>query len=102
MHNLSEQEIRAIASIVVDEVLSRLEPNSSQGSDIEYLPTEKAYIKLGYSSSAQLREAINNKTFRLGKEVQDRRCKGALYGRYYFNIPACIRRLNTAPEKRAN
>ncbi len=68
--------------------------------DIEYLPTEKAYKKLGYSSPNELREAVNNGTLRLGKEVQDRRNPEALYSRYYFNIPACIKRLNIPPEKR--
>lgn len=97
--DLSEQEIRAI---VRDEIRAMVGANVPQNQDIEYLPTEEAFKKLGYSSPGQLREAIANQTFRIGKEVQDRRSKGAVYGRYYFNISACIKRLNTAPEKRAN
>jgi hypothetical protein len=98
MH-FTEDEIRAI---VRHEIRTMLGANQPQDQDIQYLPTEEAFKKLGYSSPAQLREAIANETFRLGKEVQDRRSKGAVYGRYYFNIAACIKRLNTAPEKRAN
>ena len=94
-NNLSEQDIRAI---VRDEIRSLVGANSP--NDIEYLPTEEAFGKLGYASGGQLRNAISNGIFRLGTEVQDRRSKGALYSRYYFNIPACIRRLNTSPEER--
>jgi hypothetical protein len=60
------------------------------------------YSRTSKLTPAQLREAINNGTFRIGKEVQDRRSKGALYSRYYFNISACVKRLNTPPEKQAN
>ena len=94
-NNFTEQDIRAI---VRDEF--RQIAGANQPQDIEYLPTEEAYRKLGYASPAQLREAINNGTFRLSYEVQDRRSPGSSYPRYYFSIPACIKRLNTPPEKR--
>ena len=93
--NFTEQDIRAL---IRDEVLKMLGVNQTQ--DIEYLPTEEAYRKLGYASPAQLREAINNGTLRLSYEVQDRRSPSSSYPRYYFSIPACIKRLNTPPEKR--
>lgn len=96
MANFTEQEIRAI---IIDELRNIFGANNQQ--DIKYLPTHEAYRVLGYKSPAQLREQIPNGTFRLGIEVQDRRAKNALKSNYYWNIPKCEQRLNTAPEKRA-
>ena len=92
---LTEQDVR---QIIRDEIRKAFGFNQSQ--DIEFLPTAKAYKKLCYPSANQLREAVKNETLRLGIEVQDRRSKNSVYSNYYFNIPACINRLNTSPEKR--
>lgn len=91
----SEQDVRAI---VRDEIRKLVGVSTER--DIEYLPTNKAYKRLGFASSAQLRETVRNGTLRLGKEVQDRRSLGKAYSSYYFNISACIQRLNSDPEAR--
>lgn len=94
-NNFTEQDIRAI---VRDEIRNMV--GASQPIDIEYLPTAEAYKRLNYSSPQSLRKAVDNNTLRLGKEVQDRREPDSVYACYYFNIPACINRLNIPPEKR--
>lgn len=94
--SLSEQDIRRIVRNEIRQMLGVEQP-----TDIQYLPTNQAYVKLGYQSPGQLRKEVDNGTLRLGKEVQDRRKPDKIYRNYYFNIPACIQRLNTAPEKRA-
>ncbi|MEM6614394.1 MAG: hypothetical protein AAF652_19530 [Cyanobacteria bacterium P01_C01_bin.72] len=93
--NLSEQEVRAI---VRDELRNMV--GASNSPDIKYLPTEKAYKYLGYNKPNQLRELVANGTLRLGKEVQDRRNSDSHYSRYFFNMPACEKRLNLPSEKR--
>lgn len=100
MANLSEQDIRKIVDDQIRQTFGKLFDVFSQ--DIEYKPTSEAYKRLGYSSSQALRKAVENKTLRLGKEVQDRREPNSIYACYYFNIPACIKRLNTPPEKRTS
>lgn len=95
MQNLSEQEIRAI---VRDEIRQMVGVDSS--GDINFMSTSKAYKELGYASPQQLRQAVYNGTFRLGKEVQDRRSPSSAIANYYFNIQACIKRLNTLPDSR--
>ncbi len=97
MANFTEQQIRAI---IRDELKNIFGANSQP--NIKYLPTHEAYRVLGYTSPAQLRQQFLNGTFRLGKEVQDRRSKNALKSNYYWNIPLCEKRLNTSPEQRAN
>jgi hypothetical protein len=47
-----------------------------------------------------IREAVKDEFFRVGIEVQDRRRKNSTKPVYYFNISACLKRLNTPPEKR--
>ena len=96
MQNLSEQEIRAI---VRDEIRQMVGADSQ--ADINFLPTKSAYKKLGYSTGQQLRDAVYNGTLRLGEEVQDRRADNSSTANYYFNIQACIKRLNTSPERRS-
>ena len=97
---LSKAEIEQIVEAKVKAIFSQL-LTSGDHKDIEYLPTAKAYLTLGYSSQQKLRDAISDRTLRLGIEVQDRRSPDSSYASYYFNIPACIKRLNTPPEKRA-
>ena len=96
MQNFSEQDIRAI---IRDEI--RRMVGASLSTHIKFLPTNKAYKELGFISTQQLRQAVYNGTFRVGLEVQDRRSPSSDNSNYYFNIQACIKRLNTAPEKRA-
>ena len=82
MNNLTEQDIRAI---VRDELRNIV--GASQPTDIEYLPTSKAYLKLGYDSPQQLRNKVKDGLFRVSNnnknyEVQDRRKKDSLM--YFF------------------
>ena len=67
----------------------------------EYLPTAEAWKALGFSSHQHLLKAIRNGLLRLNKEVQDRRGQRSQKARYYFNIKACLKRLNTPAEQRS-
>ena len=77
MNNLTEQDIRAI---VRDELRNIV--GASQPTDIEYLPTSKAYLKLGYDSPQQLRNKVKDGLFRVierrqkaeGRGQKDRQC----------------------------
>ncbi len=73
----------------------------AQSADIEYLDTQKAVKFLGYDHPRSLYKLINSGVLRIGKEVQDRRSDGSNKANYYFNKQACLKRLNTRPEKRA-
>lgn len=92
----SEQDIRAICRSEMKRVIG-----GSDEPNIEFLPTGQAFSRLGYPSQNELRKAISNGILRVGKEVQDRRSDESSKPNYYFNIPACIQRLDTPPEKRA-
>ena len=96
---LNESDIRAIAR---DEFKKLLTQGIGEIDDSipEYLPTAKAWKVLGYSNPKQLLKAIANGLFRLNVEVQDRRGQRSQKARYYFNIKACLKRLNTPIEKR--
>jgi hypothetical protein len=94
---ITEQEVRAIFK---DE-MRRMIGIVAEPQDIEWLPTSEACRKLNYPSQDSLRKAVSNGTLRLGFEVQDRRSPESRNCSYYFNIPACVKRLNTPPEKRA-
>lgn len=96
MANLSEQDVRAI---IRDEIAKAFGIN--QNPDIKYLSTKEAASVLGYKNPQPLYKLINNGILRIGKEVQDRRSPNSVYADYWFNIPACQKRLNTPPEKRA-
>lgn len=97
---LTEKEVRAIFKDEIKKLFSQFFVFNNR-SDIEFLPTAQAYKKLGYPAASQLRKAITQGVLRIGTEVQDRRSKDSAIANYYFNIPACIKRLNTPPEKRA-
>ena len=94
---ITEQQVRAIFR---DELKKLFGFNSNP--DIEYLPINQAYLKLGYKNVRALRYAIDSGVLRVGKEVQDRRSSDSTRPDYYFNIQACINRLNTPPEKRSS
>lgn len=94
--NFTEQDIRAI---IRDEIAKAF---GYGNKDIEFLPTSKAYKKLGYPSAKQLRKAIDDGILRIGHEVQDRRSDDSTKPIYYFNIQACIKQLNKPPEKRVS
>ncbi|MEM9272346.1 MAG: hypothetical protein AAGA80_05205 [Cyanobacteria bacterium P01_F01_bin.143] len=99
--NLTEADIRAIARDEFKKLLTNGIGDISN-TNPQYLPTSEAWKTLGFTSSKQLLKAIENGLFRLNKEVQDRRGQRSQKARYYFNIKACIKRLNTAAEQRAN
>ena len=94
---ITEQEARAIFK---DE-MRRMVGNAVEPRNIEWLPTSEARRKLNYPSQDSLRKAVANGTLRIGFEVQDRRSPESQNCLYYFSIPACLKRLNTPPEKRA-
>jgi hypothetical protein len=97
---MNESEIKQIVDARIKELFGNL-LGLNDPKDIEFLPTNQAYKKLGYPSAKALRVAVENGTLRLGIEVQDRRSPDSIYASYYFNVPACIKRLNIPPEKRA-
>ena len=101
MMNLTEADIRAIARDEFKKLLTNGIGDISNSTP-KYLPTSEAWKALGFTNAKQLLKAIENGLFRLNKEVQDRRGQSSQKARYYFNIKACLKRLNTAAEQRAN
>ena len=97
---LTEQDVREIVKDELSKLFSKFFGFNKSDRDIEFLPTSGAYKILGYTSQNELRTAVKNKILRVGKEVQDRRSSESKRPNYYFNIPACIKQLNTPPEKR--
>ena len=97
---LNEDDVRAIAR---DEFKKLLMQGIGEidNSIPEYLPAPKAWKVLGFSNYRQLLKAIENGLFRLDKEVQDRRGQRSQKARYFFNIKACLKRLNTPAEQRS-
>jgi hypothetical protein len=93
--SLSEQEVRAI---VRDEIAKAFGININP--DIQYLSTSEAAKALGYKKTRYLYDLIHSGILRLGEEVQDRRRPGSANANYYFNINACVKRLNNSPGKR--
>ena len=100
--NLTENDIRAIARDEFKKLLTNGIGQIEKSSTPKYLPTSQAWKTLGFTSAKQLLKAIENGLFRLNKEVQDRRGRSSQKARYYFNIEACFKRLNTSVEKRAH
>jgi len=91
-----KHELRLMIREEVASVVAKLvETNPPQ-----YLPTRKAAAVLGYRDRRQLIRAVETGLLRLGKEVQDRRAPDSEKPSYYFNIPACQKRLQLLPEKR--
>ena len=97
---LNEDDVRAIARDELKKLLTQ-GIGEIDNSIPEYLPTAEAWKVLGYSNHKQLLKAIANGLFRLNVEVQDRRGQRSQKARYYFNIKACLKRLNTPAEKRS-
>lgn len=64
------------------------------------LSLKDAVTALAYQSERQLYRDIEDGLLRIGVEVEDRRRPGTKKARYYINIPATRKRLNSAPEKR--
>ena len=105
---LNEDDVRAIAR---DEFKKLLMQGIGEidNSIPEYLPAPKAWKVLGFSNYRQLLKAISKRSalrgenglLRLNKEVQDRRGQRSQKARYYFNIKACLKRLNTPAEQRS-
>ena len=97
---LNESDIRAIArdefKKLLTQGLGEIENNTP-----EYLPTSEAWRELGYKSRKQLISGIRSGDLREGKEYQDRSRKDSRKPIYYFNIKACLKRLNTPREKRS-
>ena len=98
--NLTEADIIAIARDEFKKLLTNGIGDINKSTP-EYLPTSEAWKPLGFNNPKQLLKAIENGLFRLNKEVQDRRGQHSQKARYFFNIGACLKRLNTAVEKRA-
>ena len=94
---LTEQDVRRI---IRDEITKAFGIDFIS-SDIEFAQTKKAAELLGYPNPRGLYRLIDDGVLRIGLEVQDRRGKDKAYADYWFNIPACKKRLNTPPEKRA-
>ena len=98
--NLTEAEVRAIARDEFKKLLTN-GIGELDNSIPEYLPTAEAWKALGFSSAKQLLNSFRSGVFRLNKEVQDRRTENSQKARYYFNIKACLKRLDTPTEKRS-
>jgi hypothetical protein len=91
-----KHELRLMIREEVESAIAQLtETNSPQ-----YLPTRKAAETLGYKNVQTLYRAVESGLLRIGKEVQDRRNPNSVNANYYFDIPACQKRLQMVPEKR--
>jgi len=98
---MTPEEKRELRFMIREEVESAISQLSDAGNaPPQYAPTKKAMELLGYSNVQTLYSAVNRGLFRIGKEVQDRHTPGSANANYYFNIPACQKRLQTVPEKR--
>ena len=95
--SFTEQDIR---NLIRDEIAKAF-GFTNQQTDIEFTRTREAAKILGYSNYRPLYKLIDANVLRLGIEVQDRRSPDSVNADYWFNIPACKKRLNTPPEKRA-
>lgn len=98
--SFTESELKEAVRKVLGEILQEAGLFSQMTSGHRYVPTVQAYSELGYQSAGQLYDAISDGLLRVGVEVQDRRKKWAKLPRYYFDIPACQKRLKELPEKR--
>ena len=101
---LDESEIRAIARDEFKKLLANgigeIDKSTKNTSIPQYLPTSEAWEILGYKSRKQLIGVIKSGDLREGKEYQDRSSKHSQKPIYYFNIKACIKRLNIPRDKR--
>ena len=98
--NLTEKEIRAIARDEFKKLLTN-GIGEIDNSNPDYLPTSEAWQILGYKSRKQLIGTIRSGDLREGQEYQDRSRQDSQKPIYYFNIKACLKRLNTPREKRS-
>ena len=97
--SFTESDIRAIARDEFKKLLMQGIGEIDNGIP-EYLPTSEAWKVLGFNSPKQLLNSFRSGLFRLNKEVQDRRGENSQKARYYFNIEACLKRLDMPAEKR--
>ncbi len=93
------EEAEKIAEAKVKSILTEM-LGLNNNHNPQYLPTSKAWKELGYQSRKQLIGAIRSGDLREGKEYQDRSSAHSQKPLYYFNIKACLERLNTPREKR--
>jgi hypothetical protein len=91
-----KHELRLMIREEVTSVVAKLVETKSP----QYVPTKVAMELLGYRSTRQLYQAVERGLLRIGREVQDRRSSGSNKANYYFDIPACQKRLQMVPEKR--
>ena len=97
---ITREEAEKIVEAKVKTVLSEMLGINNNDSP-KYLPTSEAWKELGYKSRKQLINAIRSGDLREGKEYQDRSRKESQKPIYYFNIKACLKRLNTPRERRS-
>lgn len=96
LRKLSEQDIRLI---IRDEIAKIFSVNNSSG--INWVNAKEAARQLGYHSDVRALYYLKDSgVLRVGKEIQDRRPSKSNKGVYFFNISACVKRLNILPEKR--
>ncbi len=96
---MEEEKVRAI---IWDELRKAFGVNVASNPDIEFLNTSEIAKILGYKNTRPIYALIESGVLRIGQEVQDRRSPASQKADYYFNKNACLKRLNTPPEKRAN
>lgn len=96
---MDAHEVTQLVRAEVKRVLAEMLGVANQ-PELETLPLQKAVTVLGYDSVRQIYRDIENGLLRVGVEVQDRRRPGTQKARYYINIPATRKRLQSPPEKR--
>lgn len=96
---MEAHEVTQLVRVEVKRILAEMLGVANQ-TEPETVPLQKAVIVLGYDSVRQLYKDIENGLLRVGIEVEDRRRPGTQKARYYVNIPATRKRLQSPPEKR--
>lgn len=80
----------------IREALSQMIPPTSK----KLVPAARACHELGFANKEGLYRAIELGTFRLGREVFDKRSKSSSRPYYVFDLAACRKRLEIPPAKR--
>ena len=97
---MNKAEVKAIVRAELRSLLGEFLGLAGGDRDIEYAKAKEAARQLGYNSEQSLYKLVKKGVLREGKEFQDRRSSEAVNACYYFNIPACRKRLDKSAEKR--
>lgn len=94
---MNETEVKAIVKAELRSLLGEFLGLTSGDRDITYSKAKEAAKILGHNSEQSLYKLIDRGVLLVGKgkELQDRRSATSKNADYWFNIPACRKRLDT-------